>query len=314
MGTCIPDAIWSYADIDDILGGTFLRSLLMNAKGLQKILLASAVANPVVESEFEGQPNKIIRKIHNLAAGQLSDYEEVSDPNDSISGKIVIGNSLYYLNGFIGYDEEGNLNSYKGTLEKLKSDDNSKREFSSNLRQKILNILNSPYRKVKPGEQTTSTFHKIILDDPNEWYQLEKARLFEEALYTFLYFKRVSSPPSLYDENVVWFGSECINLFVYHFARLALNNRIYDKFNNIEVTQLKIAYGEYIPKSLIYTSQLGASEEYPISGRDNRGIFETLLTIGSRHSIFTPRETDLLTSLYIRAKPGVIPKVENRHK
>lgn len=124
----------------------------------------------------------------------------------------------------------------------------------------------------------------------------------------------MSSPPSLYDEKVLWFGPECINLFVYHFARLALNNRIYDKFNNIEVTQLKISYGEYIPKSLIYTSQLEGSEEYPISGGDNRGIFGTLLTIGSRHSIFTPRETDLLTSLYIRAKPGVIPKVENRHK
>lgn len=48
-------------------------------------------------------------------------------------------------------------------------------------------------------------------------------------------------------KKVLWFDPNAINIFVYHLARLVLNNRIYDNFNGFEVTQLKVSYGDYIP-------------------------------------------------------------------
>ncbi|CAH6418233.1 Hypothetical protein HVR_LOCUS101 [uncultured virus] len=309
QGMCVPDRIWSFADIDDILNGSMLRSLLMNAKGLQKLLIASSVTRTDPESEVEGMQTRRARRLHKLSGEQLSDYEEPTETLSSISGKIQIDEEFYFLNGDIGYNENGDPNSYQGLFEKLEEDaSKTVREFSSALTQTLLTIFNSPYRKVNPGEQTTSTFHRTVLDDPNEWYKLDKAQLFEESLYTFLYFKQISYPPSLYDIKVSWFGPECINLFVYHFARLVLNNRIYDKFNGIEVTELKVSFGNYIPKSLKYNNK-----EYFIPNGSVKGIFGALLAIGGQHNIFSPREMDLLNSLYIRASDRDIPKIEKRN-
>ena len=302
----------------------------MNAKGIQKLLIASSVTHTApdsVEHELEDTSNisnRAMRRMTRLTSKQLSDYEEPRDTGNAVSGKITLNNKSYLINGMISYDDDGTPSSYKGSFYKDKN--TNTREFSQNLQTKILNIFNSPYRKVSPGEQTTSTFHKIVLDDPNEWYQLDKSELFRQALYTLLYFKRIargalhlsrfkvacdffiSQPPDLYDEKVDWFGPDCINMFVYHFARLALNNRIYDKFNGIEVTQLKIAYGEYIPKSLIYNGK-----EYSILNGDKKGIFDALLLIDSENQIFTQDEADMLNSLYIRSNDGIVPKIELRH-
>jgi hypothetical protein len=158
-----------------------------------------------------------------------------------------------------------------------------------------------------------------------------------------LYFRRVSYPPSLYDEKVKWFGKfnygiqplvvstadlrsnkigstrrdevsfgeDVVNTFIYHFARLEFNNRIYDKFNGIEITQIKIHHGRYVPKSLIYRDM-----EYPIPNGDKNGIYSVLLQLDNT---FTQREYDVLQSLYIRSKENsvsgiksIVPKVEKR--
>ena len=318
-GTCVPDSIWSYADVDDILRGSMLKAILINAKGFQKILIASAVGtsgertvnafsgNPNVLDDSYQQDNNPKKMMTKLCNNQKSDYDTSSVSCDSISGKININGKFYYLDGSIGYDDQKVPNSYKGIFVIPGERNKGLREFSPSLTSKILNIFISPYRKVNPGEQTTSTFHKIVLENNNEWYQLNKDKLFEDSLYTFLYFSNISHPPSLYDEKVLWFGSDIINLFVYHFARLFLNNRIYSNFNNIEVTTIKIAYGDIRPKSLIYNG-----EEFIIPQGDSKGIFETLLTINNKYNIFTDKEHDLLVSLYIRSKEGRIPKIETR--
>lgn len=310
---CIPDSIWSFADIDDLLDGSMLRSILMNAKGLQKILIASSVSTTDgKKSEFEAKRHRSgkvqsSRRLSNLSSKQVSDYEDPVESTDAISGKININSKFYYLDGVIGYDDQHVPNSYKGVFMEPNDGYQKAREFSPDLTSKLLNIFISPYRNVKPGEQTTSTFHKIILENPDEWYQLDKSELFENSLYTLLYFRSVSRPPSLYDEKVKWFGPQTINLFVYHFARLLFNNRIYSKFNNFEITDVRITYGDIRPKSIIYNR-----EEFIIPGRDTKGIFNTLLLIGSKYNIFNKRELDLLNSLSIRTKEGVIPKIESR--
>lgn len=317
--TCVPDSIWNYADVDDILRGSMLKAILINAKGFQKILIASAVGtsgdrtvnafsgNPNVLDDSYQQDNNPKKIMTKLCTNQKSDYETSSVSCDAISGKININGKFYYLDGSIGYDDQKVPNSYKGLFIVPGERNKGLREFSPSLTTKILNIFISPYRKVKPGEQTTSTFHKIVLENNNEWYQLNKDVLFEDSLYTFLYFSNITFPPSLYDEKVLWFGSDIINLFVYHFARLLLNNRIYSNFNNIEVSTIKIAYGDIRPRSLIYNG-----EEFIIPRGDSKGIFETFLIINNKYHIFTDKEHELLVSLSIRTKEGKIPKIETR--
>lgn len=284
-------------------------------KGLQRLLIASAVSNPDTDYLLDNtsdkslkynRPNRKVPSLSKLSSKQLSDYEEPREPGNAVSGKISINNNLYIIDGSISYDENGIPVAYKGSLSKDKN--NEGRRFSTELETKILTILLSPYRKVNPGEQTTSTFHKIVLEDPNEWYKLDKYTLFEEALYTLLYFKRISDVPDLYDEKVVWFSSNGINIFIYHLARLVLNNRIYDKFNGFEIQQLKIAYGEYIPRSIIYNGK-----EYLLSKGDRKEILTTILSIGSENNIFTQDEINILNALIIRVKEDIIPKVEKRH-
>jgi hypothetical protein len=317
-GICIPDDIWSFADIDDILNGTMLQSLLMNAKGLQKLLIASAVASPDTDYVLEATSEKSMRSsrymrpprqslsLNRLITKQLSDYEEPTEIGNAVSGRIKINNQSYVINGTISYDETGIPITYKGILQKEQNKEN--RQFSQELEAKILRILLSSYRKVSPGEQTTSTFHKIVLEDPNEWYKLDKSSLFEEALYSLLYFKRISTPPDLYDEKVLWFGPNSINLLIYHIARLVLNNRIYDKFNGFEITQLKVTYGDYIPKSIIYNNT-----DYPLVKGDMKELLWALLSIGSEHNILSADESNILNALYIRTKEGIVPKLEKRH-
>lgn len=196
-GICIPDSIWNIADIDDILNGTMIKALLMNAKGLQKLLIASAVSGPSTNNLLDTTSERTMKNsrpqrsvsITKLVSKQLSDYEEPQESGNSVHGKITINSKPYIVDGVISYNETGDPVSYKGTLHKDKNSDNGEsRQFSQELEAKILNILLYPYRKVDPGKQTTSTFHKIVLDDPDEWYQLNKSDLFEEALYTLLYF------------------------------------------------------------------------------------------------------------------------------
>lgn len=115
-------------------------------------------------------------------------------------------------------------------------------------------------------------------------------------------------PPELYDDKVLWFGPECIDLLVYHLARLVLNNRIYNEFNGFEITELKVSYGKYIPKSIIY-NQI----EYSLIKGDTKEMLLTLLTIVKENNLFTDDEVNILNALYIRAKDNVIPKIEKRH-
>lgn len=303
QGICFPDKIWAFADINDILSGSMLRSLLMNAKGLQKLLIASSVSRLLTES-YTGKSNTL----NKISGDQLSDYESPIETINMISGKIDIDSVSYILNGNIGYDDNGIPNSYQGTFKELDDESDDVREFSSNFTEILLNILNSPYKKVNPGEQTTSTFHKIILENPEEWYVLNKSQLFEDSLYTFLYFRSFSKIPSLYDVKISWFGPDCINLFIYHFARLFLNGKIYNKFNGIDVTDLKISFKNYIPKSLIFNNK-----EYLIPNGTIKGIFITLSEINKQESIFTSKELDLLNSLIIRSSDEDIPKIEKRY-
>lgn len=370
-GVCIPDSIWSVADIDDMLHGPMLRALLMNAKGFQKLLIASVVSGCETNSLLDNTSERSMKysrrremqsdSLTKLVSKQLSDYEEPVGQGNSINGIIQIGDDFYILDGLITYDNNGvpivykgslvkerttpkplnngnkktyiNNNSYQGTeryesqiynkiggygsslrrerpsnKRQVTHDNNDKKRFSPELETKILNILLSPYKKVNPGEQTTSTFHKIILDDNNEWYKLDKINLFEKSLYTLLYFNKIHAPPDLYDEKVLWFGSESINLLIYHIARLVLNNRIYDKFNGFEVTQLKISYGEYITKSIIYNNK-----EYPLDKGNQKEIINVLLLIGLENNILSNDEINILNALYIRVSDKGTPRVEKRH-
>ena len=342
-GVCIPDSIWSSGDIDDILNGTMLQALLMNAKGLEKLLIASAVANPTTDHVLDNTSERSMRNnrpdrrspsITRFVAKQLSDYEEPKETGYSVSGKIQIGKVIYAIDGLISYGDDGVATTYKGTINKDNNKDDNKqiRRFSNELEAKIVGILASPYRKVSPGEQTTSTFHKIVLEDPNEWYKLDKSNLFEQALYTLLYFKRVSDIPDLYDEKVSWFDQynatnpyKSVNLFIYHVARLVLNNRIYDKFNGFEIVQLKVAYGDYIPRAIIYDNRT-----YNLSKGDQKEILNGLLVIGTEYNILSEDEINILNALIIRTTSDInpnngrrlssserggssIPKVDKRH-
>lgn len=305
-GLCIPDNIWSYADIDDILNGTMLRSLLINAKGFQRLLIASSIMKINKDIETNKRQYFRTRYLRKLSGEQLSDYEEKTETTNTVSGKY----HNFILNGNIGYNENGQPISYQGTMEKLESEDIKIRDFSNNFIQILDNIFNSPYKTVKPGEQTTSTFHKIVLENPDEWYKLDKRQLFEDSLHTFLYFKRVSYPPSLFDIKVKWFGDDCIDLWVYHFARLFLNNKIYNIIGpdrNIEVTNLKISFGNYIPHKLKYNGK-----EYDIINGSEKGVLTSLMNIHKENHIFDEKEEELLLSLIIRADDKKIPKIETR--
>ncbi len=273
-GLCVPDAVWSVADINDILVGSVLKALLMNATGFQKLLIASSVSDD--------------HSLAKLANKQLSDYEAAKKDGNKVNGQIPLNDKFYQIDGTIFGD------TYRGML--VEGEEKS-RPFSKELESKILNIILSPYKKVKPGEQTTSTFHKIVLSDPNEWYKLDKSSLFEKTLYTMLYFKRIHDPPQLYDEKVLWFGPNTINLFVYHLARLVLNNKIYDEFNGFKITQQKIAYGEYMPKSITYRNKV-----YELNTGDQNNIIETFLRINTDFKTFSNEELELLNALLIKTR------------
>jgi len=175
-------------------------------------------------------------------------------------------------------------------------------EFTEEMNNMLIKIIFSDYQRVNPGEQTTSTFHKIVLENPNNWYKLDTEKLFIESMYTLLYAQNISNPPILYDQKVLWFSPNCIDLYIYHFGRIFLNNVVYDKFNNILIHQIKLSTNKNIADYLSYSND-SFFKKYVIYNGNKNGIFKCLFEVHEDFTIFTSVEYDLLYSLYRRTNP-----------
>lgn len=242
----VPDYIWGYADIQDILASSLSRALLINAKGMNKILLAS----------FMSRNKTTNQNIKNIAESQASDYEsDVVYTKNKITGAIIIDDIKYIIDGSINISEDGK-GEYEGYINKKSDSKNNSEylEFSDDLNKKIMSILISEYKKVNPGEQATSTFNQIVLDNPDVWYELNIKDLFINSLYTFLNFPRVHHLPSLYDDKVKWFSKDILDEYVYHIVRLIYNNKIYDKFGDFTLSTFRVSNNDIRPDVLSYGS------------------------------------------------------------
>jgi len=292
VSECVSDNRWSVADIQDILNGSMLKHLLINAKGFEKILIASSVYNGKFKKYLENSNNTKLIKLS-------SDYIDSSVRCEKVDGIIRYKSNEYYINGKLGYDENGESNKYVG---KFKVSTTSGSYFTEEMNNMLIKIIFSDYQRVNPGEQTTSTFHKIVLENPNNWYKLDTEKLFIESMYTLLYAQNISNPPILYDQKVLWFSPNCIDLYIYHFGRIFLNNVVYDKFNNILIHQIKLSTNKNIADYLSYSND-SFFKKYVIYNGNKNGIFKCLFEVHEDFTIFTSVEYDLLYSLYRRTNP-----------
>lgn len=308
---CISDTMWESADINDFLEGSMLRSLLINAKGIEKILIGSSV--------WKTKSKYVLVDVIN---SQNSDYSENDTYKNDMKGLLKIGESVYQINGKIGYDSEG-PSSYMGLFlkvdlekEKDEEEDKTKRSktfFSEKMESLLLSILNSDYKKVNPGEQTTSTFHKLVLDDPREWFIIDKESLIYNSLIKFLYFRQPSLVPSFYDEKIEWFGTICKNYIVYHIARLVLNGKMYDKFANFEIIGIKVSSHDIRPEKIIFKDDDGKHVEiFKLKDGSTNDILKTWIKIGKKYKIFDRNELRLMKGLNIRDYK-TIPTIEKRN-
>lgn len=309
-GVCFPDSIWKIAEIRDILQGSMLKSLLMNAEGIEKILITSAIA-----SSNKGE--NTVRSMLNL---ELSDYEVDTTKGDKLKGLLNTSVGQFYISGSLGHDKEGKVNSYNGKLKLINQNDSEDylnnlcgdkedirdvQEFSLEFHTILFNIIFSEYRYIKPGGQATSTYHQIVLEDPDVWFTIDKLDLLNKSLRTLLYFKNVNRAPNLYDEKIYFFAdieeydqnNDPTKLFSYHLARLFLNNKIYNNFNDITVNSIKINLGDTRVYSLTYNKK-----EYIVENNNISGILKAIEEINSKYKILQDEDYQLLKALKIRSQ------------